>query len=232
MRVRRLFLCGLAASTLLAVRVGHAATVTMDPGSPAVYNVIGTPSTIGTQGWELFSTADPNNEPSPGPGGTNVGTPLPGYVATLVPSANNYFSPGNKEITAGGNTYATGVVYTPAPGVGTIATITLANTGLPTGGFKLGLLGDNVDVPGSGVSLTVSGTNGVTQLQDHGSLTDRFYFYDLTDLHPGDVITITGLAGPNSATIGGITFDALPEPASLSLLLPGALMLARRKRGA
>jgi hypothetical protein len=80
-------------------------------------------------------------------------------------------------------------------------------------------------VAGSVVN-TLSSSNGGTMGNFDG------YFFDLTG-NEGDtyVLRILQRTGQNNVVLSGLTFDVVPEPASLTLLgmLTGGLLLRRRR---
>jgi hypothetical protein len=124
-------------------------------------------------------------------------------------------------------------------GTATLATIRLSS-GVPSS-FRLGVLEDNA----SGIqffqgSVSVDGANSITKPVPGNGVNgfnpeDDFFFFNITNAAPGDELTISatndggGPPAPSFATLGGITFDTLPEPATLGVLGVTAVGLMLRR---
>ena len=188
----------------------------------------------GTDGFVLFNSV---------PEGTNVaGTPwnqsivsnLPAYVSSFDGSASagsggwaNY-----DDVTIGGTLYNTGgLVQSPGNGV-EVPLGTFQLSGLVPAGISLGVLVDNSDSPNWDVTnVRIEGPGSITANQDvtRNGGSDLVQF-DIAGGLDGEVYTIYGTSPASGALIGGVTFDSIPEPGSLSLLAAGGLLLLRRRR--
>jgi hypothetical protein len=188
----------------------------------------------GTDGFVLFNSV---------PEGTNVaGTPwnqsivsnLPAYVSSFDGSASagsggwaNY-----DDVTIGGTLYNTGgLVQSPGNGV-EVPLLTFQLSGLVPAGISLGVLVDNSDSANWDVSnVRIAGPGAITANQNvainGGSDLVRF---NIDGGAAGETYTIYGTSPPSGALIGGVTFDSIPEPGSLSLLAASGLLLLRRRR--
>jgi hypothetical protein len=188
----------------------------------------------GTGGFVLFNSV---------PEGTNVaGTPwnqsivsnLPAYVSSFDGSASagsggwaNY-----DDVTLGGTLYNTGgLVQSPGNGV-EVPLLTFQLSGLVPAGISLGVLVDNSDSANWDVTnIRIEGPGSITANQDvtRNGGSDLVQF-DIAGGLDGEVYTIYGTSPASGALIGGVTFDSIPEPGSLSLLAAGGLLLLRRRR--
>jgi len=111
-----------------------------------------------------------------------------------------------------------------------IALLTIGAGG-PTD-IRLGLYTDNTDnpvfTPGSfdvavgGASASVSTTSA--------NLDGDVYWFDVTGLVDGDVISITVDGSTSENLLGGIITAEVPEPGSLALIGLGGLAMLRRRR--
>jgi hypothetical protein len=100
--------------------------------------------------------------------------------------------------------------------------------------IRLGLLYGNTDayngtfriqqISGGTGSVIANQTNGVIQLS----------FFDIVAAAPGDTFRVyatkTESVGNANVLLGGLTFDAVPEPATGTALLLGVGMLVTRRR--
>jgi hypothetical protein len=107
-------------------------------------------------------------------------------------------------------------------------------SGLVPPAIRVGLIVDNSDSADWDVSnVRVEGPGGVSSDQDvtidGGSDLVQF---DIAGALDGEVYTIYGTSAASGALIGGVTFDSIPEPGSLSLLAAGGLLFLRRRRRA
>jgi hypothetical protein len=190
----------------------------------------------GTDGFVLFNSV---------PEGTNVaGTPwnqsivsnLPAYVSSFDGSASagsggwaNY-----DDVTLGGTLYNTGgLVQSPGNGV-EVPLGTFQLSGLVPAGISLGVLVDNSDSANWDVTnIRIEGPGSITANQDvtRNGGSDLVQF-DIAGGLDGEVYTIYGTSAASGALIGGVTFDSIPEPGSLSLLAAGGLLFLRRRRRA
>jgi hypothetical protein len=145
-------------------------------------------------------------------------------------------------LTTAEGTIATGVVYQfNSTGNTNLLTITLG-AGTPSS-FILSTLVDNgsgnsandddaVTVTPSGsspaVTESIAGTNGGT------TKSNDFYSFLITNAASGDTITIgttpNASDGATTALLGGVAFEATPEPCSIAVISLGGLGLLLRRR--
>ena len=123
--------------------------------------------------------------------------------------------------------------------------ITLQNS-LPSGGFRLGVLADNLSPNNVPSVIRLSGpgggNSGLVSLTANNNGDNDWYFFDILGGTNGDVISLhltrNSLGLTASHGLGGIVFDSLPEPApipepcSLLLIGLGTVILMSRKRKA
>ena len=169
----------------------------------------------------------------------------PTSYATLFTGSDNFYS----DTTSGysslaiGNlpSFTTGVAYQSTGSSVTTQLLTITfGTGTPSD-LVIGLLEDNGNgPPNNEASVTVQDaantSNEVTTLVAGSAnpTTNDFYYFDLSGLSTGDQVNVlvTSAADASNASLGGVTFDAVPEPTTLGLLALGGLglLLSARKR--
>lgn len=199
---------------------------------------------IGTSGYVFFDAKTPPSSGSAFPDASPTDIVLlPGFVSSISDAAGvagRYHAPTGtySQLTIASTLYDTGLIVRTSDG--DLVTITLANSGLPSGGFQLGLLGTNYNYNGVGhpsVSLTVTSTllggsadtQSVTQVGGDFPA-NRFYLFNVTNLTPGDVLTISGVQGIDGLLLGGIAFNLVPEPSSFALITFGLLGMLRFRK--
>lgn len=175
---------------------------------------------------------------------TNVNQSLPSYISVAATGATlsysgNYTTIDDPANPAGaplwsGIAYATGVsagseigLFSVTFGAGTPANAT----------FRVGIFVDNIaPVDGSPFGLRITGAGGDSDLVNKLQATqvNNYYFFDLENVAAGDefsIITRRSGSGTGAVGMGGLTFDVIPEPASLACLSAAAfLFLPRRRR--
>lgn len=157
---------------------------------------------------------------------------LPGYVSGIQEQGTSYTNTSGPDttLTVDGLTGVTGVDYDgPSNTVESLATITLGS-GVPSS-FQIGLLGTNGVNPSNATTYTVASSAGgsLTIAANSAVQENIFDLLTVTGAAAGETITISGEAS-NHPVLGGITFDPVPEPATLGLLCVGGLALLRRRR--
>ena len=102
-------------------------------------------------------------------------------------------------------------------------------------GVVLDSLNDNV-VGADALRVVAGGTADATLSGNRSGVMDM-YFFDITGLNSGEQIQIWGSKSVNTQnfgfraiTIGGVTFDSIPEPSAALLGAFGMLALLRRRR--
>lgn len=105
--------------------------------------------------------------------------------------------------------------------------------------IRMGVMADslndnNVVGVAGGLEVTAAATTVAATLVGVDDGNTDMYFFDLTGLNNGDQIVISGgytnVGGSiAAATIGGVTFDSIPEPASIALFGFGGLMVMCRR---
>ena len=120
-------------------------------------------------------------------------------------------------------------------------TITLTGS-IPSAGFRFGVFTDNYDnVILAQQSLRVlgadgSGTSTASATVTSTDLSGDMYFFDITGGTSGDTVTLYATQSTDVlTTIGGITFETIPEPSTfvllgMALLFGGILVWCRRRR--
>jgi hypothetical protein len=207
-----------------------------------------TVSNDATTGWRNASTVKPldiDGDNIFGTDGYEFGggsTPksLPSYVNDFNINGNhndngrgfldNPADPGGADIRGG---------WAGRSGGGNFATIVFNQAMSDT--VRLGVIYDNDWNVSTGtqtftLTQTVGGSSSVTTptltLEGSGSASYDILFFDLVGIQSGDSFTLDVTKGTVSwGQITGMTFDSVPEPSSLSLLLlgSGALYLLRRR---
>ena len=198
----------------------------------------------GAQGYVFYALGAPDNTNSTTAtgqaSGGNLASPVP--FVTINTAGDQYLSSstqngGYSNLTVNGATLRTGVAYQPVQESqsAVLATVTLGSQ--TPSGFRLGVLVDNAPGPQNNMaSVSVAGSNTLTtQVAGVGSgASNDFYFFDISNAHPGDMLTVTvtnnGASGQFAfADLGGLTFDSVPEPTTLlSAALAASIVLRRR----
>jgi hypothetical protein len=195
----------------------------------------------GNSGYVFYST-DGNS----GPGaniytGTSASAPT-GYLSITTSGDAFYGATSYAQLNIGGTAYYTGVAYVAYQSGGDgvtslLATITFG-PGAPNA-LKLGLLEDNAStVYNNEATATVqdaanSSISASAALAGNNPISNDFYFFDLSGLSAGDTVNVLVKSIGSNQVLGGFTFDAVPEPATLGLMamgLPGILLLGRKRR--
>lgn len=84
------------------------------------------------------------------------------------------------------------------------------------------------------VRLTPTGGSAVTATNATSTTGFTYYFFDVTGASLGDTFSLAVTrpdTGQNWIGLYGLTFDVVPEPASLALLAAGGVAIAFRRRG-
>ncbi len=224
------------------------------PGSAAGWRTASVTKTLDIDGDDIYGSLgyvlfNPHAFAAAGTGQgsplANVNQSLPSYLSVAATGATLSFSGNYTTIDDPANPAGaplwSGIAYTTGVSAGseiglfnvTFAAGTPANTT-----FRLGIFVDNIaPVDGSPFGLRVTGASGDSGLVNKAQATqvNNYYFFDLDNVVAGDtfsIITRRSGSGTGAVGIGGLTFDAIPEPATALLLLLGALSpLPRRRRG-
>jgi hypothetical protein len=160
---------------------------------------------------------------------------LTNFTQTTTPPSSY---PGNGAYTflqppGGGTAFRTGIGYRSSAGTATIATFqSNAGSGTNRSFTEYVLFGntDGIGVMDSSIGLSVNGGTPITQAVTDTTNTNDFAVFTVAGANPGDTFAVSASAS-NQPYIGGVTFSALtPEPASLSLLGMGSVVLLVRRR--
>jgi hypothetical protein len=231
------------------LNAGSALATTITPNG--VTNIpstgtVGIAGTIGTSGYFFV-------------GGTSAGTAtdtpssvLPNWVtspvATYVGTYYTSASYSSFSLSTGSSTsnYTTSVDYhtNANASLSTLATVTLSNSNPIPASFQIGILSDNSSSSANDTQFYLTEMNGSTTVVTQTELSldtdtaaqNNFYTAIISGASPGDTIQIIGGPIPTAPSpvhydIGGVTFDVVPEPTTLSLLGLGCIgLLARRRR--
>lgn len=188
----------------------------------------------GTDGFILFHAVPEGGNTSGAAWNSNIIDNSPAYITGLDGSASTSSGgwAGYDDVTVGGNTYNTGgIVQSPGNGV-EVPMFTFQLTGSVPSLVTLGLIVDNSDSGAWDVTnVRIEGPAAVTANQNvttNGG-TDVAQF-NIGGGLPGETYTVFGTAPPSGAVIGGVTFDSIPEPGSLTLLAVSGVLLLRRRR--
>jgi len=114
-------------------------------------------------------------------------------------------------------------------------------SGLPSGGFRMGVFADNLAANNVAAAIRLSGpggNSGPVILTGNNNQDGDWYFFDVLGASGGDVLSLHITRNSSSATsqgIGGVVFDSLPipipEPSTFTLLaVAGFVHLRRRPR--
>lgn len=238
---------GAVAAVMALANAARATTISIpstpaDLNLPSTYNVHGA-GNLGADGYDFFDYN--HNIYSSSSTTTDEDVSLPTYVAS-----ENQNEDSNAETYS--NTYSQIEINNSASSytgslqdIGTNKTVdllryTLASSDIPYE-IQLAILGDNTAANSNDSTYTVSDlTAGVSITTSNlGSATKQndFYFVDIYNASPNDVIDITANVvdtnpGSGHASLGGVTFDSssTPEPASAMAMAVGSFGLMRRRR--
>lgn len=196
---------------------------------------------LGTEGYHLFGAAGENTTPPNGANGTLAS--LPGYLSvTRNVAAEVQFAYAFIDNPVDGTpaTILSGTSAQNLQGPQRIATISFTGT-VPSDDLVMTLMHDNLDNTALNVaSYQLRASDGTTVLASVSSLTGNavpdWHSFQLSGMTAGDEVQIWGTdpAGTantdRSTTLGGITFDVVPEPSAALIGVFGVLALLRRCR--
>jgi hypothetical protein len=214
-----------AAATITVINTdGPDANTTLDPIVVSEAPTVTAPvvGSVGTDGYKFFAFVQ--NPASSGYGSSsNDRTSLPVYVTTIANTGDRWVNTGNSLFTVAGTTYTAGYITGSHS-----ATITFG-AGTPNL-IRIGLLMDTSSGSGDrAINPTISSpTDSFTSFNLNYAYNPQgthFVFLEVSGLQTGDQLRISG-----KSHLSGITFDTIPEPASLALLAMGALMMCPRRR--
>ena len=262
MRLIMRLLPGFAALLFASSQLAHAASITAAgaqlnlgdgwrDSSVAKTQDIDGDNIYGSLGYFMFSTQTPGSGSgvSPGPGAGILS--LPSYISLTLNGANaGFHSDGYTLINdpnnpGSANDLSSGISYKSGPladntefslfDINFSAGVSFTDT------IRVGIFVDNtVPLNTSPVGLRVAGAGGdsFTVVKPQASQVNDYYFFDLTGLNPGDVVTVFATTGVDfsALALGGFTFDSVPEsvPEPSAMILAGfgfvflAILFARR----
>lgn len=223
------------------------------PGSAAGWRTASVTKTLdidgdniyGSLGYVLFNPHTFGNSGS-GQGSPleNANQSLPSYLSVAATGATLSYSGDYTTIDDPANPAGaplwSGIAYNPSVSAGGEIGLFSVTFGAGTPAlatFRLGIFVDNIaPVDGSPFGLRVTGAGGDSDLVNKAQATqvNNYYFFDLENVVAGDVfsiITRRAGSGTGAVGIGGLTFDAIPEPATALLLLGALSALAQGRRG-
>jgi hypothetical protein len=229
-----------------AAEINAASPATTNTGGVAPGTTIPTAPPPGLLGYDYFTVNFGNYA---GPGGdpgqvhtanvTDSNAATPGTLAVLGlngVTGGYYSSAGYSALNIAGTPSTTGIAYDTTTTAGTpvtIFTVTLGSS-VPSS-FIMGILDNNTGGVGDNTPLLITGSDGSSQVVNATASTladasDDFFFVTVTNAAPGQVITVAGENTVGSNCAGGVVFDSVPEPATLSLIGLPLLALASRRR--
>jgi PEP-CTERM motif len=191
----------------------------------------------GSLGYFMFSTQTPGSGSgvSPGPGAGILS--LPSYIFLTLNGADTGFhsddytlinDPNNP---GSANDLSSGISSKSGPLADntefSLIDINFSAGVSSTDTIRVGIFVDNtipLDTSPIGLRLEGAGGDSLNVAKAQASRANDYYFFDLTGLNPGDVITVFATTGvsPSAVAVGGFTFDSVPE----SVPEPSAMILA------
>lgn len=237
---------GAAISAMAAFgsRSGQAQTILPGPAPTIGATSAPPPGSLGYAFLTVYgaSTAAPNNTYYGAPGGcpfmvstANVtqGTGT-GTLANITfnPALDYYDTNGYSALTIGGAADYPGFGFVGSETAYLLAYVTLG-TAAPSS-FVMGIEENNcgaADETTITLSSAATSTSEILNAVPPGVQGSDFYYVTVTGAVAGDVIDIYGTNTTGSTGFSAVTFDAVPEPASASLIgLPLLAMALRRRR--
>jgi len=227
----------LSSAALQAASITAAGIDTLTPGGHGVGTDVADldANGSGADGFVVFHSVPEGTNLSNQPWDTGIVSSLPAYVTALdgTGSTSSGGWANYDDATVGGTTYNTGGIVQ-SPGLGNEASIfTFQLTGNVPSSINLGILTDASDSPNwTATGIRIEGPGAITANQ---SLTvdgaaDLLNFTIDGGL-AGETYTVHGTSAASGIVIAAATFDSIPEPGSLGLVLLGGLLgLGRRSR--
>jgi hypothetical protein len=188
----------------------------------------------GGDGFVVFNSLLPGGNSNQEGWDQNIILNLPAYVSNLDGTGStssggwaNYDS-----ATVDGIAYPTGGINLASGNGVETALFTFQLSGSVPPSITVGFLTDNTDnVAWSSSMIRLEGPDGLSEQQsptlDGGSDLVKF---NIEDGAAGDTFTVHATSAGNGSMIALATFDSIPEPSSLSLLVLGSLAALGRKR--
>jgi hypothetical protein len=220
----------LAVPSLLWCAYTHSASaLTVDNSS-----YVGLESTFPGSSVDFTLFGNPTTYPTVNTNGGGPGTQPTNLTDFSVAGADTKMYQGNGNfanvIAPDGSTAYTGIFFNDSGNTPDLATVTLGNTSFDYGNFNLYVMFGNSDgVQDATLSLTIGATTYSADVTDRGSAKGasnvQVEEFNIKGLAANDTFTVGATSTGGADSIGGLSFESVPEPSTYAMMLGGLSML-------